>query len=302
MNKIKSIQKVAVIVLQFNNSESTKACLASILESLIRPDLIIVVDNASNPEHLGNLKSFISDKPEIELIESSGNSGYSGGNNLGIKRALSQGVEAVFILNNDVLVAPEMFSQLLKTLNANPQLGIVGPVSQEGPQKTFGGQVNWFKSELKHLTKPSASTNQIVYIPGSAMLIRREVFERVGLLDERFFLYFEDADFSFRAQRAGFLIGIDPNTGIQHFVSASTGRLGENKLLYYHYRNALLFQAKNMPLGLSLLIPLWSIWQFSKQIIKSILQPKKSQTARAIRQGIIDFYLGRFGQIKKTFL
>ena len=134
------------------------------------------------------------------------------------------------------------------------------------------------------------------YAIGGGMCICDSVFKKIGYLDENYFLYFEDADFSLKAQKFGITFYFPDKPVIHHSVSASTKKLGSPMLLRYHYRNALYFNLKNGPWYIKLLVWPWSWLNFSKQIFKIIIK-RESEASKAILLGIIDFYLGRFGKI-----
>lgn len=128
------------------------------------------------------------------------------------------------------------------------------------------------------------------------MLIKREVLEKIGLFDERYFLYFEDADYCLRAQKAGYKLKIVPEELIHHKQSSSTSSLGAPILLHYHYRNAHLFNCKNGPFWVKFSLPFWSFFIIIKQLTKIILR-HNVEISKAILAGVLDFYKGRFGKI-----
>ena len=129
------------------------------------------------------------------------------------------------------------------------------------------------------------------------MFIRKQVIEHIGAFDERYFLYFEDADFSVRAVKAGFDLKIVDTTEIQHASQATTSQLGSALLLRYHFRNTHLFNWKNGPWYIKLALPFWSLFVIIKQVGKIVLLPNKREVSLAILAGVSDFYHGRFGQI-----
>ncbi len=238
--------KLSIIVLQYNHSDRTLACLESL--RVFDAD-VIVVDNASEVEHLKNVEFWISSRKlkNFKLLTSKENLGYSGGNNIGIKYALEHGAEKILLLNNDVVL-----HELPKG-----EADIVG--AEEGI--VLG----------------------IPYVSGAVMIIKKHVFEKIGLLDERFFLYYEDVEFCQRARKAGFSISCVP-LKFDHAISATTSSLGAANLLYYHSRNGLLLKK----------LPFWKFWTKLKQRIK-ILLGKDIEISKAILQGIEDYDKGQFG-------
>ena len=128
------------------------------------------------------------------------------------------------------------------------------------------------------------------------MAINRKVFEKIGHLDENYFLYFEDADFSKKTLAAGFKIKILPNPKAHHAVSSATNKLGSPLLLRYHYRNALYFNFKNGPWYIKIIVWPWSWLIILKQIFKLLIGHHSAQS-RAVISGVLDFYLRRMRQI-----
>lgn len=330
--------KISIILVQYNNSDDVVKCLESIRNSIKNQVLsikenrnqasdfvldIIVVDNASDPKHLEITKNYL-DLHKFELntcyLTFTTNSGYSGGNNVGIKYALEHGADYVLILNPDTTLEPNAISKMVKVAGSEAKIGAVGPVIDEGFRKIYGGKIQWLKPELSHIQKEapnktsgaggesflrvlaSKSDSRRPYVrgknflTGACLLIKRDVLEKTGLFDERYFLYFEDADLCLRIQKAGFKLAIAEKALIHHQVSAATSKLGSARLLRYHYRNALLFNLKNGPWWAKVLLPFWSLGIMIKQSVKIILN-RERLISRKILLGVLDFHLNQFGKI-----
>lgn len=261
------------------------------------------MDNASAIQHLNNIRLFIESQEKagerrFKLIVNDSNLGYAGGNNIGIQYALESGADYVLILNPDTTVKNNLLTKLIGVVEKNPRAGIIGTAVDEGDRITYCGEIKWLKPELEHSTLKPKTRNlkPDFYIPGAAMFVSKKIFEKIGMFDEKYFLYFEDADFCVRARRAGFKLTVGPDAIIHHNPSSSTSKLGMALLLRYHYRNAHLFNMKNAPFGAKILLPFWSIWIIMKQAIK-LLVKKNPQVSQAILNGVADFYKGRFGKI-----
>ena len=261
------------------------------------------MDNASEIQHLNNVRLFVESQEKagerrFKLILSKSNLGYAGGNNIGIKYALESDADYIFILNPDTTVKSDLLAKLAETAKKNPKAGIIGATIDEGDKVICCGEIKWLKPELEHpllqTTNYKLQTNQ--YIPGAAMLVSKKVFEKIGVFDERYFLYFEDADFCVRARKARFKLTVAPNAIVRHYPSSSTSKLGMALLLRYHYRNAHLFNMKNAPFKVRILLPFWSIWIIMKQAAK-IFVGKNVIVSRAILSGVLGFYRGQFGKI-----
>ncbi len=294
---------IVIVILQYNNSRDTIRCLESVKELNWQNFKAVVVDNASEIQHLNNIRLFVESQEKMgerrfKLISSKSNLGYAGGNNLGIKYALENGADYVFILNPDTTVKSNLLAKLAETAKKNPKAGIIGMAINEGNKMIYCGEIKWLKSEFSHkdIKPKTRNLKPGFYVPGAAMLVKREVFEKIEMFDERYFLYFEDADFCVRARKAGFKLTVAPDAIVHHNPSSSTSKLGAALLLRYHYRNAHLFNMKNAPLKVKVLLPFWSIWIIMKQAVK-ILLGRNTQVSKAILSGVVDFYWGRFGKI-----
>ncbi len=295
--------RVVVIVVQYNHAEQTRACLESLKGLTYDHYGLIVVDNASRDEERHALGDYLANYPVPHtFVQSEVNGGYAGGNNLGIKLALEQarqggqGSDYVLILNNDTTVEPDLIEKLLATAESDPAIGIVGPIIDEGERKAYGGEISWLKAELEHNYSANASQkNAPEFLTGACLLIPTKTIGEIGSFDERYFLYFEDADFCLRAGAAGYRLAICDEATIQHQVSASTGALGSALLLRLHYRNAHLFNLMHAPWYLKLVLPLWSFYVILKQLTKLVFMPATRPISQAIIAGIFDFYNADFG-------
>lgn len=290
---------LTIVTINYNGSADTIKLLESLERQTDKDFSVIAVDNKSAPEDIQTLQNFIETRKNnfasLELVKSAENLGFSGGNNLGIKKALSLGAEWMVLLNNDTWVGNDFIIRLKPELSAK-DAGIAGIPLNEGGQTAYCGKIAWLKPTLKHIYKSKNNVTDKFYAIGGGMAINKKVFEKIGLLDEKYFLYFEDADFSINAVKAGFKIKILDNTKIHHAVSSSTHKLGSPLLLKYHYRNALFFNLKNGPWYIKIAVWPWSWLIIVKQIFKLLIGRHLTQS-RAILSGVWDFYLQRFGKI-----
>lgn len=196
------MKKLYILILSFRAPQFLAACLRSLEAAKIPAGWqkkVLVIDNNSK------------------------NRGFSAGCNLGIKQALNHGADAVLLLNQDTQVSKDFLITLVK----NPA-DIVAPVIKFKRRGRwtydYGGKINWWLGRTEHRERQYAireteCVSKIDYVSGCAMLIRRPVLEKIGLLDERYFLYFEDVDFCIRAQKAGFKIAIELRSAIFHKLS-----------------------------------------------------------------------------------
>lgn len=300
--------KLTIVTVNYNGSESTIKLLRSLQEqtdtstslSASKDFQAIVVDNASEEVDFKLLSNFVNETTsQVFLFRNNKNLGFSGGNNVGIKKALAMGAEWVVLLNNDTWIENGFISSLKTKLTGLG--GIVGLALDEGSQTAYCGKVEWLKPTLGHFYKKPTIYNlqpTTYYAIGGAAAIHRDVFEKVGLWDEKYFLYFEDADFSLRARRAGISVTIAPDVMIHHNTSSTTKKLGSPLLLRYHYRNALYFNLKNGSWYIRLAVWIWSFWIIKRQFLK-IMFGYKSEESRAILAGVFDFYHNRMGSIEQ---
>jgi len=314
---------VFIIILQYNNSQDTLKCLESLKELDYPNYQVVVVDNASQEAEVNNVKKFIESQPpkpnlliyqninrfDVVLLENKENLGYAGGNNVGIEYALENGADYVFILNNDTTVGPDTLKKLVETAESDSKIGIVGPAIKEGEKTAYFGKISWLKTELTHSHIPPAEIQghpvnraplyltSKEYIIGAAMLVKKEVLEKIEGFDEIYFLYFEDADFSIRAQIAGYKLKVVPEAVVNHKVSASTKHLGSPLILRYHMRNALIFNSLNAPWTIKPFLIFWAGYIVLKNLVKMFIMPPSAPSADAIIEGIIDFYKNKFERI-----
>lgn len=241
------MKRVGIVILNYKVADDTIQCIRSIQKSQYKDFFIVVVDNASGDDIEKRLKSF----PDVVFMQSKENSGYTGGNNLGIKEALRRGAELVFILNPDTYVEFECIGNCVAGLDKTGA-GIVAPKILFDDKKTIwyaGGRFDFANVIGHHLGVDKVDRGQYEkvqetdYSSGAAMLVSRQVFAKIGFFDEKFFLYYEDSDFCFRAKQAGFKVIYIPKAVVYHKNAHSTG-LGSSLQDYYITRNRMLFASK----------------------------------------------------------
>lgn len=241
------IPAVYLIILNYNSGEWLSRCLTSVFKSDYPNYEVVVVDNASTDGSFEAAKNGFS---RAHFIKSHTNLGFSAGNNLGIRLALEKMADYVFLLNPDALVDPETVSILVAAAEENKTAGIFSPLVFQGATQNIwfaGGIIHWLRMRATHLFKRKTfhQPYPTEYISGCAMLIRDKVFQRIGLLSEDFFLYYEDADFSLRATRAGFTLLVVPSASVHHFEKS---QLNAPLKTYWLIFSGLIFFQKHTPL------------------------------------------------------
>lgn len=242
------LPQVAIIVLNWNGLNDTLECLES-LSHLDYPFYeVIVVDNDSTD---GSVPAIRARCPDVVIIETGENLGYTGGNNVGIRYALECGADYVLLLNNDTVVEPAFLRLLVDAAEAEPAVGIAGPTIyyHERPDVIWsaGGAIDWQRGSTRMVGLDEQDGGQFGQVPrtvdfvtGCAMLVGRAVLEQAGLLDERFFAYYEETEWCVRATRAGFQIVHVPPAHIWHKISPAA-QADSPLVHYYMTRNRLLF-------------------------------------------------------------
>ncbi len=261
--------RVFALILNYNRKQDTLACAASLLASQGAHHLrLVVIDNG--PDNLS--KYFSKHLSTAHYLKSPGNIGFAAGNNQGISYALENKATHILIINPDVVVERNFLLPLLATFAKHPRAGIVAPThthpSGQGTAYGLGGTVNWRLASFPHvnqvkltLTKP----RQYDLLTFACVLIKREVFERVGGMDERYFLYLEDVDFCITVKQAGFLLYLNPSVIVAHATSASF----DNPVakLKYSARSHIQFIAKWYSFPYSLIPLVYNFFFYSKLYI-----------------------------------
>lgn len=248
--------KIAIVVLHLDRREALLACLDSCAKLDHDDHEITVVENGTPPGPDWRAAA----GARVRVLRSPVNVGYAAGNNLGIRDALGRGADAVLLLNDDTLVAPDVLARLAAAAEDDPAAGALGPVvlTADEPARVWFAGATLDRATCTLATPgvggppPDGESRprRSAYVTGCCLLLTRTALERVGLLDERFFLYWEDTDWGARAAAAGFASLVVPAARIRHRVSLSTG--GEDSALkaYHRVRSHLLFARLHAPAAL----------------------------------------------------
>ncbi len=297
------MKHVTIVIVNWNGITDTSRCLDSI--SKLKKENVrlntIVVDNGSTDNSVKILKNKYS---WVTVLALSHNTGFTGGNNEGIRHALKHAADFVWLLNNDTLVAPDALC--LVDAFISDTIGVAGSKIYFAPgheyhdylyEKADRGKVFWYAGGLIDWDNMYAShrgvdeidhgqydeTEQTPFITGCSMMIRRSVFESIGVLDERYYLYLEDLDFCLRAKAVGYRLIYYPTSVIWHVNAGSTGGAGNPLHEYYITRNRLLVGMRFASFRTKLALIRESI-----RFLKSASGVKK--------KAIIDAVFGRWGK------
>ena len=246
---------VSIVVLNWNGFSDTAACLSS-LEHLDYPNYrVMVVDNGSTDDSAARIRK---DFPSVELIETGKNLGFAGGCNVGIRQAIREGAEFIWLLNNDTTVDPGALKALVDGAQTEPRIGAVGSAiyymhDRERLQCWGGGYVNFWLGRSRHIFKQK-DEGKLQFVTGASLLLTRAAIDEVGELDEGFFMYWEDADYCFRIRAAGAKLAVAGSSKIWHKESSSVGK-GSSRMDSYFSASAARFFRKHAAFPS---LPLWT--------------------------------------------
>jgi GT2 family glycosyltransferase len=296
-----SDSRILIIILCYNGIELTRACLQS-LRGLASPADVLVVDNASSD---GTAAIVRQEFPEVSVLETGANLGYAGGNNVGLKVALEQGYDFALLLNNDTEVASDFVAHLEAACDADPTIAVAGPkvyyFDEPGRIYSAGGRIDWRTGFASMVGLDEEDRGQyeesaeVDFVSGCALLVRCAVLPAVGLLDERFGMYYEETEWCVRIARAGGRVVYVPQSRIWHKI-APAEQAQSPRVAYYMARNRLLF------LRLTGAPPAtWvraALGQDARTWLSYSLRPKwraRRPQRDALARGWRDFLRGRYG-------
>jgi len=302
MNK-REHQRLSIIIVNWNGKRDTIGCLES-LKLIQKKNIevsILVVDNGSSDDSVEVIKRMNS---EVTVLPTGKNLGFTGGNNVGIDFALSHDADFIWLLNNDTIVDKQVLSFL--SLFDDPSVGACGSKIYFAKGHEFhhdrysegdrgrviwyaGGQVDWENMYASHIGVDEVDHGQYdqpeetQFITGCSFVVRSSVIQKVGMLDEQYYLYLEDLDWSLRIQRAGWKTMYAPGSILWHINAGSSGRPGNPLHEYYITRNRLLigFKYASMRTKIALF----------REGVRFIFGKSKTR-----RRAVLDALFNRFGK------
>lgn len=312
MNTHRDAPSVFVVIVNWNGVSDTLECLESLC-NLEYPDLqVVLVDNGSEDDSIEAVRRKY---PSTRIIANSRNLGFTGGNNVGIRCALENGADYVWLLNNDTIVDRSTLSSLVGVAESDPGIGIVGSkiysFSEPGVISFAGATIDWVKGKSSHIGRGEVDNGQydrvseVDRVSGCSMLVKKEVCEKVGLLDEAFFLFVEDVDWCVRAKLAGFRINFAPSSNVWHKEGSSIHKAENSLYSYYNTRNFLLLIRKNHTFPKREILLANQIYERlrhrKRTLVKCLLSNfRKPETIDiseyAVLCGVRDFLMNRLGR------
>lgn len=307
--------KIVILLLNWNGKKDTLECLAS-LKKVDDPHFqTVVIDNGSTDDSVAVLRDTY---PELEILETGANLGFAGGNNKGITWALANGAEWILLLNNDTIVDPQFLKAFRTAAQKQPKAKILGAkIYRYQDPKVIDHLGGFWNPAIAEFESPASGRYddpgafnemcRVDYVCGAALLMHRCVPETIGLLEDRFFLFWEETDFCFRARNAGFEVWTAPQAQIWHKVSASfTG--GKPHMHYFWWRSRLLWierncsQLEKKAIYKKVIWPeLWKtlrhylIRSFTIWLTRDPERHQKWLRMKAGCYGALDYFRGRFG-------
>jgi GT2 family glycosyltransferase len=286
-----------VLVLCYNQIALTLECLAT-LAAQTHPAHVLVIDNASSD---GTAEQVARHFPNVEILRLATNLGYAGGNNAAMRHALACGAEAMLLLNNDTRLAPTCLAELVAALDAHPEAAAIGPMvyTWDGWDtiSSAGGIINWAHADAVNVGAGEPDSGQyaaraVDFLNGCALLVRSAAAAQVGLLDEHYFMYWEETDWCARMRHAGWTLRFEPAARVQHKAPLEPEAMSR-AALYYMARNRLLFFARHTPWARRPVVMARAV----HGVARGGLRARRQGTSSALeQQALRDFALRRFGQ------
>lgn len=304
--KMQKKPKISIIILNWNGKADSLECLNSIFEISYPNFNVILVDNGSTD---GSQKEIKKRFPHIHLIENKENLGFTGGNNTGIKQALDSGAEFILLLNNDTVVEESLLNELLSPFYRDRDIGLTGPMVTyyNEPKRVWCAGCNYNpvigKGRMYHAANKDVfiTPRYVDWISFCVVLIKREVFERIGLLEDDYFSSYEDLDFCLKAAKAGFRCFFTPLTTVKHKIARDWKGLTNPLYIYYQTRNNLLCLKNNRRLIPYLISLVYFVGLSAPRRGLSFIRASEGYKIKYLLMGIYDFYLGNYGVGKLSF-
>lgn len=299
--------KVSLIILNWNARSMTQEELENVakLDTKGLEATCIVVDNGSTDNSKDVLSKYTLPNMKYKFIETGDNLGYAGGNNFGLRYSFKEGFNYMILLNNDVILPKDILTKLVDIARKDPKIGLLAPkmyfakgyefhrerYKKEDLGKVIwyaGGFIDWDNVYSDHRGVDEVDRGQynrqeeIETANGACLLIRNEVIDDIGYLRDKYFMYWEDADFCIRAKKAGWKVVYTPKTKLWHKVSASSG-IGSQLNDYFLTRNRLDFGLRYAPLKTKIFL--------IKESLRLLVSGRLWQ-----KIGIRDYFLAKWGK------
>lgn len=294
-----------LVIVNYNGWEDTEKCLQTV-EPLISQVKTVLVDNASKEDRCEEMHRRYS---WCHVVREPINGGWAGGNNAGLRFALERGADQIILLNNDTTISPDLVRELMDASGSHPGYGILGPVinhmNEPGDVMTDGCLFNrpevpgfFQRLEVPVRSGEPQSITEVDIVNGCCMMVSRAVCEKIGLVDEAFFLIHEESDFCLRAREAGFKCGVINRSLVLHKGSTSFKRTGQRTQRYYDARNLRLLLRKHQGKhreGRGSWSSYGTYLNYVFYRYATELENNSLEAAQAVLDGVYDGFRGYFG-------
>lgn len=263
------MHSTAVVIVHYGDIKTTIKCLKAI-KSKIETNTVILVNNSTQ-----DIKSLSKIIPGTKIIDNLKNVGFARAVNQGIMLATTDSsIDSIFLLNNDAYQEIGTLRQLQQSLFEKKKIGMLSPaLRHSGDLYDWGGHISRWTGAVRHQNFQQRPKKKISvsHIAAAAMLIKKEVIDKIGLFDERFFMYFEDADFCLRVKKNGYLIQIEPQVVFTHEISQSSDKFSRT---FTQWQSHLYFALKYTPATIYPTAFLYNILVYPLFLLKSLLLRK----------------------------
>ena len=293
---------LSIVLVNYKRGEDTIQCIESLWQSSYTDFDVIVVDNASED---GSAERIQERCQSVTVIRANANVGFAEGNNIGICEALRRASARILLLNNDTVIDKHALAEMVGSFSHDSTVGIVGAKIYyfDRPDILWfaGGYLNPHAARYGHYGIGETDTGQYDdnestdYVTGCCLMFRKEVVEKIGLLESAYFAYLEDADFCLRARTAGFKLLYQPRALIYHKVS-STSAWDSPVYLYFNLRNKLLFLRRHSSMSRWWPYLPGLVYYYARQFIRLSLKWRDAQKVRAAWFGMVDGLRGFTGE------
>ena len=296
--------KVFIIILNWNGYNDTRDCIESTKKINYPNYELLIIDNSSEDGSEEKIRAIY---PDLTLIQTGENLGYAGGNNVGITYAFNHGADFIVLLNNDTIVDKLFINELVTATKKDPMIGIASSIIYfyDKPEiiwfagSAFNLKTGWSK-HIGHNQKDTGQFKSVVEINkacGCAMMITKDVYLKVGLMNPDYFCYCEETDWCIRAKKAGFKVVLVPASKVWHKIFASSGGIQSGTPIYYALRNTLKCLKDNASYKYTfqnLLREFFVILIFFASLF-TMKVPKRVGTMK-ICHAVKDYHSGKFGK------
>lgn len=293
---------VHIVIVNWNGLSDTLECLASLAGLTYSSVRVVVVDNGSKGDQAGIIEEGF---PGAVVLRQSENLGFCGACNIGIRYAMDAGADFVLLLNNDALATPDLIEKLLDGYQTTENAGAISPVVSEYPEveKISYLRPRWVAGTACFILKedddsydkiPEQKPFAVDFAIGCCMLVPVDVYRQAGLLDERYFAFYDEIEWCYRIRRLGYESYVVPGARVFHKVSQSTPVPVHTYLMT---RNRLLWMKENLPVRKRLRPFKYLFKEYIWHVLNSrgLTEPRVSRThSRAFLRGCRDYFRGRF--------